>query len=62
MTCSARTLNGAYRLTLFDKSGFSYFDTSVARFWGSFIATFLVAPLFYAVLAGRCFQKKWMCH
>jgi hypothetical protein len=53
MTCSARTLNGAYLLALFDKSGFSNFDTSVARFWHSFTATFLVALLFFAVLAGR---------
>lgn len=58
MTYSARALYAAYRLALFDKSGFSNFDTSVAGFWSSFTAAFLIAPLFFTVLAGRYFSEQ----
>ena len=45
-----RALYGAYRLALFDKSGFSYFDTSISGFWRSFTAAFLISPFFYTVI------------
>ena len=35
-----RALYGSYRLILFDKIGFSYFDTSISGFWRSFSAAF----------------------
>jgi hypothetical protein len=45
-----RALYGSYRLILFDKSGFSYFDTSVSGFWRSFTAAFLISPFFFTVV------------
>jgi hypothetical protein len=45
-----RALYGAYRLVLLDKSGFSYFDTSISGFWRSFTAAFLISPFFFTVV------------
>jgi hypothetical protein len=45
-----RALYGAYRLVLFDESGFSYFDISISGFWRSFTAAFLISPFFFAVV------------
>jgi hypothetical protein len=45
-----RSLYGAYRLVLFDKSGFSYFDTSISGFWRSFTAAFLISPFFFIII------------
>lgn len=57
-TDAVRALYGAYRLALFDKSGLNYFDASIAGFWRSFTAAFLIAPLFFAILAGRYFTEQ----
>lgn len=42
----AASLYGAFRLALFDKSGFDYFNKSRDGFWGSFFAAAIAFPVF----------------
>lgn len=44
---------GAGRIFLFDHRGYQYFNFSREGFWRSFLAAFLVAPLFLAIMAAQ---------
>lgn len=41
-----RSIDGAFRLFLFDPRGLEDFDQTVAGFWRSFFAAFLLAPVY----------------
>ncbi|MCG8361408.1 MAG: hypothetical protein MI920_38115 [Kiloniellales bacterium] len=47
------SLYGAWRLLLFDRSGWDHFDKSIEGFWKSFFAAVLVAPPTAIMIAVR---------
>ncbi len=49
----AASIYGACRLARLDRSGMSYFDTSLAGVWQSFFAAVLIAPFYALLLAIR---------
>ena len=48
-----KSLYGAYRLARADQNGMSYLDTTLNGFWQSFLAAFLIAPIFLLLLIIR---------
>lgn len=45
-----RSIFGAWRLAMFDKSAMTWFDLGVSGFWRSFAVALLVAPIYFLTI------------